>query len=414
MGTSYLHKALGAKQPLFQYWNSSTGTYSDDNIFSINITKGDDTPTGGTAVNTAEVEIHADVQNIIGARSRINLTSYGASLVASIAGNVTATQIGERFWGRTGIVKTNDVSNSFRTTVISSSGWLATLKKANYDPFISVGWKTGLAIINSLKFPNLAEMYTPVPYGVFDSIVKVPEKRRFSELAKLYADSMGLQIREDTSSHEVQVRSIQYRKDDVVRRSKTAPHLTRSAAISPAKHTQSLDEWYTQYVFATTMPDGSRGTIYMKGNNDKTFLDIQEVDWSYVRRDTEQLWQYANAIRNQSIKVFSRPESIRVDILYLLTSDSEHHRHQAGYLLALQAGDPVFFSFDWQEYARGVYFAQQIKETITHDTWELELSLYPAEAVVGEAMDRYNPKPQTWESAGELRWSDYSEKWNEV
>lgn len=417
MTVSRLYRKLKPNQPLFQFNNSSSGTYNDTRITSLSITRGSDTAEPDLPVNVCEVTITGEVTDIVGARARANLTGYGADLVAELAGNITREQIQERFWGRTGIVSVSDYSPTRKLTTIASSGWLAALKKSQYDPFIGAGMKTGLVIVQSLRFPNLSQMYTPRAYGSFDALVSntdSDEKRNFAAVAERYGTELGLQIREIPGKREVQIWSIQARKDEITKIAATAPHLTRSAAISPATHSQTLDSWNVTRRVLTTKADGTPETLVFEPRTDNTFLEVQELDLSYVRRETEQIRQHITAMEYRTLYVTMRPESITVDILALLTSPSEHHRHQAGYLLALQPKDPVFFSGDWQPYLRGMYTAEQIKENITPNGWTIELSLYPSEYTLGDRMESIWPKPQTWEAAGDMRWTDYTERWNEL
>lgn len=418
MAVSRLYRKLKPTQPLFQFYNSGTGTYNDTRITSMTVTRGSASAEPDLPVNTAEATITGEATNIIGARTRINLTGYGADLVAGMAGNITREQIQERFWGRTGIVSIDDYKPTKKLTTVTSASWMAMLKKSNYDPFISAGWRTGLVIHNSLNFPNLGDMYTPKVYGVFDRLVESTpseESRNFVNVAARYGTDLGLRIREIPGKREVQIWTIQARKDEIRKMAATAPHLTRSAAISPAKHSQTLDSWNQSPRILTRLPSGNTETIVIPPRTDRTFLEVKEIDLSYVYRDTEQIAQHAKALEARTLDVVIRPESITVDLLYLLTSPSEHHRHQAGYLLALQPQDPVFFSGDWHPYLQGMYTAEQIKETITPDTWTLELSLYPAKYTLGDSMEEVWPKPQTWEAAGEMRWSDFeTEKWNDL
>lgn len=403
---STLWKMLGATKPMFLVATGGNLSFDDNNVFSINIKKGNDSADSGISLNTAEFSVSEEISNLVGARISIALNSYGASLVASLAGNVTEEQIRERFYGRTGIVSIED-QGKFRTTTVNCSSWLAELKKSKYDPPVTVGQKVGEAIRLSLAMGNLAVHYTPVTHGSFDTILRAPEKFAFKDLVSEYADTMGIQVRETPGARQVQIRSIEARKNDVRERSNSVPHITRSAAISPGKYRQSIDDWKRTHRAITVMPDGSQNIISFGFLNrvDKTFVDIQEIDYTNVRRDTGQILDWVRALEFRSSHLTIDPESITVDLLYLLTSDSEHERHQAGYLLSLQAGDPVFFSGDWQGYLRGIYFAQEISETITPDSWLIELRLYPAQVIIGDRMADFEPMPQTWEAAGNLRWN---------
>lgn len=414
---SRLYRKLKPSQPLFVASDSSTGNHYDNQIHSITITRGSDSPEPGLPVNTCTYSIKGEITNIIGARTHVSLTPYGANLIAKMAGNIQASAISERFWGRTGIVSVTDHSPKKKSTSIASSGWLAMMKKSTYSPFISGGMKTGIVIARAANFQNVSALFKATVHGTFDTIINnTPsnEKRNFESVATRYGTDLGLQIREIPGKREIQIWTIQARKDAITQIAKTAPHLTRSAAISPATHSQTLDAWNVTRKITVTNASSGTDHIRFKPQVDNSFLTTEELDWSYVRQETQQISQYATAYEYRTLYLTMRPESITVDLLYLLTSESEHHQHQAGYLLALQPGDPVFFSGDWQPYLRGMYLAQQIKESVTPNGWSLELSLWPSEYILGDKMREIWPKPQTWEAAGEMRWSDYTEKWNQI
>lgn len=406
MTVSNLWNALEAKNPLFYISSPAKPLVNDESIISFSITRGNDSPAAGVYQTTASFELFKEWQDILGSRITIGLTDYGASLISRLAGNVSAEKIKERFWGRTGIVKITDTPD-FSTSKIDCSGWLSIIKKAKWNPDIKVGMRTGLALRASMSFTNLGDYFTPVVYGSFDAIYEVPEKRgTFENLSKIYGEDIGLHIREVIHQHEVQIRSIEYRISDAIEKSKVAPHLTRSAALSPAEHTQTTEDLSNKYIITTKDENGNEKNIQTKSMVDRTFINTVEIDLSYIRSTTEQIELFVKSLEHQTNKNRIMPESITVDLLLLLTSESEHERNQAGYLLTLEAGDPVFLSNDWQEYLRGVYFAQQIVETCTPDTWELKICLYPAEFIVGSPLKEAMPIPQTWQAAEGYKWND--------
>src|SRR5690606_8168113 len=88
---------------------------------------------------------------------------------------------------------------------------------------------------------------------------------------------------------------------------------------------------------------------------------------------------------NQNWNRLFRLPSIEVDLLYLLSSGRPYHVQQAGMLLALNAGDPIGLSGDWQPSLRGIHVVTGIDETINNNEWTLKLSLIPHATVFGSA-----------------------------
>ncbi|MGH1977470.1 hypothetical protein [Rothia sp. L_38] len=208
----------------------------------------------------------------------------------------------------------------------------------------------------------------------------------------------------------IETRTIQARIDDAIAKAKTAPHITRGAGLAPADFAQDNEFLGTLYKLSYTKTDGSTESILTSNDAvDRTFYDVQEVDLTQIRKETSQINQYAAALEAAATYTGSRPQSFTVDLIQLLTSKYKHQRLQAGYLLTLQAGDPVFFSHDWQGMA-GLWFAQQIKETVTGRAWTLELSLYPDTHIVGRSLIEHMPAPQTWDAA-RVQWKNAKRKW---
>lgn len=409
MAVSRLWRKLGAKDLLFRTHTGAQGSIGDRAITSISITRGANSAEPTVPIATCQYTLRGEFHNIIGSRSLVEMTDYGAQLVSRLAGNIKPDQIKTRFWGRTGIVSIEDHRPEKKYTTIQSSSWLSAAKLAKHTPTITVGKRVGQIAGEAIDIPNLRAVYTTRAYGDYDTVFSLPEEGEkaegFSAVTDRYGLATGLQIIETYPRREVQLWSIPARIEAIKKAAEKAPHLTRSAAISPARHSQNIDQWNYQYSVKTTTADGRPETLGFPGQTDRTYLEKKDIDLSYIRRTTEQVFLYASALQARTTFVRMSPESITVDLLALLTSKSLHHRHQAGYLLALQPKDPVFFSGDWQEYLQGTYTAEQIRESITPNSWTLELSLFPAQWTLGKNLDDLAPTPQTWEAAGELRWN---------
>lgn len=407
---SRLHRAFKPKRSMFVYASTAHQNVYDDQILSVTSTRGDDSREAGASINSFEVNLEGDYRRVVGARSHFALTDEGAAIVAAAAGNVTPAQIAQRNRGRTGIVKVRDTGRLCTSSIINS-GFTALLKRSLYNPPVITGNKTGAVISRTAAVPNLADSVTARSVGVFDSVQTPPELATFNNLVKDFAEPAGLQVREiPAATAVIETRTIQARIDDAINRAKTAPHLTRGAGLAPADFAQDNEFLGTLYKLTYTKTDGSTESILTSNDAvDRTFYEIKEVDLTQIRKETSQINQHAAALEAAATYTGSRPQSLTVDLIQLLTSKYKHQRLQAGYLLTLQAGDPVFFSMDWEEMA-GVWFAQQIKESVTGAAWRLELSLYPAAHIVGRSLIEHLPAPQTW-GAARMSWANANKNW---
>lgn len=408
MARSRLWRKLGAKDQLFRTHTGAAGSNWDGTITGISITRGSNTAEPNVPIATCQYTVKGEYHDIIGSRSTVEMTDYGANLVASLAGNINPQDIKTRFFGRTGIVTIQDSSPTKKMTTIQSSSWLSVAKQSKFTPAITVGKRVGQIAGEAIAIPNLRDVYSVRTYGNYrDTVFSVDDQKPvgFGPVVEKYGLATGLQIVEINQRREIQLWTLEERAEAIKKAATSAPHLTRSAAISPAKHSQNIDQWNYLYEVKVHNSDGTLATLSFPTPVDGNYIEKKDIDLTYIRRNTPQVYLFASALWERTTKVKVTPESITVDILALLTSESKHHRHQAGYLLALNPKDPIFFSGDWQDYLRGVYTAEQIKETITHKSWTIELLLFPAQWTLGQNLDAIAPAPQTWEAAGELQWN---------
>lgn len=418
--TSPLWNILNAKDLLFRAHTGAKGALGDRAITSISITRGHNSAEPNVPISTCQYTVQGEFHDIVGSRSLIEMTDYGAKLVASMAGNVRPEDIKTRFWGRTGIVSVQDSSPDKKLTTIQSSSWLSVAKQSKFTPEITIGKRVGQVAGEAIAVPNLRDVYSVKTYGNYrDTVFSVDDQKPvgFGPVIEKYGLATGLQIVEINQRREVQLWTLEERAEAIKKAATSAPHLTRSAAISPARHSQNIDQWNYFYETKVHNSDGTLATLSFPAPVDRNYIEKKDIDLTYIRRNTPQVYLFTSALWERTTRVRTTPESITVDILALLTSESQHHRHQAGYLLALNPKDPVFFSGDWQEFLRGVYTAEQIKETITHKSWTIELLLFPTQWTLGQNLDAFAPAPQTWEAAGELRWNSpevSSKNWNQV
>ncbi|MGO3555865.1 MAG: hypothetical protein ACTINZ_10865, partial [Microbacterium gubbeenense] len=232
---------------------------------------------------------------------------------------------------------------------------------------------------------------------------------KFPELIGKYATDLGILIRE-TRAGKTEAYPSEYRRDLATGiQLATMPHLTRGQTLRPAKWAQSNEQPGLRLNYSVTNDAGEVSVRTAEVLSNLGLVITEDEDWSYVYGD-DTLQTFLEAygrVQERSARHY-RLESISVDLLHLITSPFSYHREQAGNLLALEAGDPIFLAGDWNDRIQGVHFAQQIKETITADEWRLDLSLYPIAQVLGTVSP---PVPaRVWDSMRHP-WDTESRSW---
>jgi len=394
-----LYRKLKPAAPLFSFATNDGTSWNDHTIRSATINRGHSGRGGGVFPSTLELEVSSSNSVRTGKHCTLVLTGSGADLVAAATG-ATAATIQRRFTGRIGRQSIDDRGIiRHRSTRFMAASWTAQLPRDHTIQTIPAGQSVH-AIINQLMTPRRLEgRITPVRMADIPqhgTVHTAPAPGTYSDLIGKYTTDLGILVR-DTRTGASQILTHKFRRDRAVAGMASAIPLTRSQVLAPARWEQSNDmiprNFRLTYVNASNVLVGST-----YGEADSTIPETVAVDMSHVKfTDTSQPTMEAYAQRAQDWQSSYAVPSVTVDLLALITSPHETHRRQAGQLLSLEAGDPVYLSGDWYSQLQGIHYAEGIREHISPDAWELELSLVPAHVAVGEISP---PVPaRTWESA---------------
>ena len=413
----WLEKATGVTGPYFEIYSVPTGALRDDVIHGITVTRGNGERGGGYTPNLLEVSTKGlDTVDIVGWTVEARLTSGAAEAIATRCGNVTAEQIRQRYYGRFATTEVEDRGTQFSTTYTASS-WFTQLLYSNLIalPLAGARVSTYLEDLFSISDPwrhiNIA-FYGSFPY------VAVTEEKSLSVKDGLsrYGDDIGLLFRE-TRDGLTKVMTLPYRTSQALAAVESSIPLTRSQAISPASWSQSNERASLSLDVTVTANDGHVATLTVEDPDDPGWKESSSVDWSQIRIEDEG-WFESHSYREARARVFTTSTrwyqipSITVDLLYLLRSDKTYHQQQAGRLLTLEVGEPVFFSADWPPELRGVHFVEGITESIEPDGWEMKLSLIPWAPSTGSKTLPSVPA-KIWDSA-RYPWDQETRTWNEA
>lgn len=394
-------------KPLFMVTTANIGTLNDDQIRSIIINRGKADNSGGVHPSTVEIALAANQVAKAGEVIDVRLTGLAATaLAARFAGDPdTAGYIAPRFHGRVGMQQMEDHGRVPFNTVFGAS-WSAQLSHSPDRYALDSGTAIQLLLERILEPTYLAPRITVLSQGTLDRLFGAVEGT-YSDLIGKFAADIGILVR-DRRAGELEILSLAYRRDTTLAAVPTSIPLTRSQAISPAEWVQPNEGPPVAYrltrrdnlnVIQTSIIGAADGSE-----------PIEDVDWTYFREYSDQ-WRYIHAMRASGFDDRFRVETVTVDLLHLLNSPYQNHWDQAGYLLKMQHGDPVFLSADWPTPLRGIHFAEGIREEITKDKWEITLNLIRFREIVGEETV---PVPaRVWNGADQA-WDTETRKWDEA
>lgn len=411
-----LYRALQPTGPLFQLAVGGD-TYSDDEITSVTIKRGGQDSGGGITPSTLEVQLPSRQGVASGAATALDLTSYGADLLATLCG-VSASQVRARFAGRVGRQTiTDEASRSTKagrqTTTMKAASWTAQLSHVNRTYACPKSQGVATMLTNLLTSPMLPAMTAPsIKVGGGElGFVAAAQDITFRDLDK-WTTTIGVTIRE-TRAGARQILGHAQRNRDALAALDTVPPLTRSQALSPATWEQPSEVIpENQHVkWGSTAPLGYREQTFGDYDNPNVPVadhDLTHVYWS-TTNDAQPVQEGYRLRATLWDKVYRLP-SVTVDLLYLVTSPRDYHRAQAAYLLALEVGDPVYLSGDWHSNLRGICYAVGIDERITGTKWELTLSLASSYATTGFASP--DVPARVWDSST-YQWNQDMQSWDQ-
>lgn len=395
-------------KPLFRVASASIGNRDDETITSIAIHRGKAGPGGGVAPSTCEVQFADYAPGKSGETLTVAMTSTAATALGSLVGQ-GAAGIGPRYTGRTGKQHVEDYGNFRRYSTLTAASWSAQLSDSPQKFSFASGTDIGTLLYTIMKPTHLPQM-SVVTQGTFDRTWGALTDQTYGDLVGKFAGDIGILIR-DTRVGRTDILPMPYRRDNALALASGSLPLVRSQVLAPADWEQPNEGVPVVYRLKRRDAAGSETTEITSpdGTIDGT-EPVEDLDWTYFREYTDQ-WFYIHAMRSQGFDDRFRISKITIDLLQLLSSDRTYDRQQAGRLLILNPGDPVFFSGDWPVTLRGIQFAEGITERIDSNTWELDLELVNFRETTGQ----YPPSipARVWESAT-YPWNDETRKWDEV
>lgn len=423
MARSRLWKKTGATASLFNITSDGDDSFNvlDHHAKSITITRGGADSVFGTQEHTIEVDTAVSLGDRTDQAIRMKLTDYGAQLLSDRLG-YSASGFTDRYFGRVGTQTITD-----RGGIHDASKWHASLYGSKWQSQLANSDRIGNQISSESvyylmdhfmrpSYSNLDQMPSPefsspaADYGTMINDYDLGESKiPYSEFANKYLTAPGFYVQNRRTGAD-RVFTLKQRWDNALARMNTYYPLTRSQCLAPTTWEQPREDRPRNHRVSWRSPDGP--TNAMTGPDvDDVRVPVVEHDVSHIRfTDVHQPVHLNHASYGaERIDTGYRLPGVTIDLLALISSDRHDDRRQAIQLLLMDMGDPVFLSGDWHASLDGILFATGIKETITADRWDIELSLTPSIAAVGE----WSPPipPRIWDSA-HMPWNDETRKWD--
>lgn len=383
--------------------------YDDRAISSITIHRGAAGPEGGIPGVTFEATVPRRVESLMG--KDITLTLQPAAVLSAYTG---ASISPVRFRGRTVGFSFEDQPTSRANTSIAASSWTAIVPhhsaRFSRPATTAVTALLGDALRPPTNYP-LAPLRFPGTLNDYGRLAAPIVAMSISDIIGEYVEAPSFLVR-DRHTGETEVLSLPYRRSTALAGLDVALPLNRGQVLSPSQREHSVWENKRTYRI-TTAANYTGGTIGAQWNTGtEGWRTAEDIDLTHILFPNETSWRTlgASLSAREQDRAYSLP-SVRVDLLQLLSSARPSDRQQAGQLLALQHGDPVYLSPDWDTGARGIHFAQEITETITPAGWWLDLALTPYAHITGEASPI--PRGRIWDSQLGI-WDSRTEQWNTI
>lgn len=403
-GDSRLWRKLGATQPLFNF-NYGSNTLDDNVIRSATIHRGGE----GVTPSTLELSIAAFGSVSTGHYCNLELSTYGQDLVNNLIGS-TGTWRGRRFTGRIGQQSVDDRGGTKQYTTYMAASQSAQLPSIKKTYSFAKGESVRVVIQNIMNPPSLPA-YSVVGSDAiqfYGHVWEPVENKTYGDLIGKFTTDLGIFACE-TRTGAINLKTHEYRNRRAVESLSTVLPLSRAQGLAPATWEQANETRPRNFLLKYW--DASRQlTQQLYGDTADTLAEVIDLDMSYVQfRYMPQPEQEAKARRAREwLTGYSLP-TVKVDLIQLLSSSNIYDRMQAGRLIGLEVGDPLYFSGDWHSNLDGINYAQEITETITPDTWEMEFTLLPSQEVTGYISPTIPAR--TWDQAT-YPWDTETRTWN--
>lgn len=397
--------------------------YQESDIHSIRIHHGMARRGGGYEPSTVEVSVKGLIDpSSNGSPLRVFLRDpFLEDLSTYIGPKANTPLLGRRYTGRTGTLRVDDTGKRYTTTATGSS-WLTQMfySTRSYTPVPLEDLTT--VLLNLSDSGNPLRGINIIALNQTGIRVRDDEDRKpilWRDGIQKYGQDPGVALLERRDGHTL-VAPIDFRTYKANQLAPTQIPLTRSQGVAPATWEQNNERPAKAIRYTVGAVNGTSTVVRQVELPNPTgeLRETVDVDWSHLVIPAEvdnQLYREAyGRAWESSTRIYGLPV-VKVDLLHLLGSDKQYHRDQAAVILGLDTGDPIYLAGDWHPYVAGVHFADEITETITPDSWEIELGLTPWSLVTGSpASSQPVINPRVWDSAGKTVWNDETRTWDQA
>lgn len=403
---SRLHNVFGATASLFTVDSESHNLIlTDDDLHDISTTRG--TSMRGASTSAGSFKAKGALPPLSSSRSqelRIELTQHAVDRFAALGVTVPANGR-RRFTGRAAGQATDEHSDTKRTTTVDFQDWLALAIQLDKG---GMAYRTAPQLSNLLadffvragfefEVPNIETWGSSWPHYRFEDADPNGVLISSSDVVGKYAADVGIFIRSNRNA-----RPIIYSHDHTVHLAEEwafywPDTLLRRQVLAPVQWVQpSAIPTSISYSKITSAGWEFGGTITVGGNRGYA-IKAQDVDLTHVIEQGDGFYDFIRSLVLQDSPDRPRVENVTISLLALLERGDESDRALVRQLLLLEHGDVVTFGHDWPNGLASVYFAAQIKERITPNSWTFELGLIPANHVTGRLIPPVSGR--TWNSA---------------
>lgn len=393
--------------------------YYESTIHEVVIHRGKAERGGGLHPTTMEIKVVGlPPATITGTTARLFMRDLPSDLLANhLDGSSSGANLAMRGVGRIGTLEVEDTGRSF-ATAISTASWTARMLRRTSRVYIPKPGDTPATVLMETigwTEPDPPAGLTVTASTGFDTVASTQDAINFRDAVGKFGADIGVYLL-DTRAGVTRIMSLPARAAEAVAKAGVNMPLVRSQAIAPAQWSQKNDAPAIRLNYRII---NAAGNLVMRTIDTQTWdptFETVTLDWSYMQSQSNgtsgHSFQEGYSIVNETANRTYRLQSVKVDLLQLIDSDSAYGRLVAAQMLRLEVGDPIFLSGDWPPSVRGVHLAEGITETITPEEWTIELHL----SVWGEIMGAYpqpTVEPRVWESATN-RWNNETKEWNQA
>lgn len=397
-------------KPLFYFAITGRDWLYDPDITSIVIRRGLGEPGGGVAISTMEVTLPSMLAfaSLTNREAGLSISGTRAQQLADLTGYPDASKFVRRFQGRIGPLSVEDTGKaSTSSTTITASTRIAQESHSKHRTTLTSPTYIDDALRQlAYRAPNYYTLYS---YGPFDALIETITNTGWSDTASKLTTDYEILVG-DLRDGSSRIMSLPWRLDEALARVNTTAPLARSQVLSPAKWEQSSEAATQKYHFRYTNSAGtvSSATRFIESQVEVD-AETETVDWEHFQTYTNHWDLAARAIvHRDNVRNYTLPV-VKVDLLALLSSSRPYDRRVAGELLALETGDTVNIAGDWPAALQGIQVVTGMTETITGQSWTLELSLASLLDVFGRWPDHI--PALVWEQAT-YPWDTETRRWN--